>query len=94
MVGSIFSIWSQPVPNMKRRYAVGGSAYVSVVEFGPKVRALSITPFGESGDPASPHFADQAELFARGQFRPTWFTDEEIRAHLERSYRPGEEKGH
>jgi acyl-homoserine lactone acylase PvdQ len=90
-VGSIFAIWSQRPPGGKRRYAVGGSAYVAVVELGPKVRALSITPFGQSGDPESPHFFDQAPLFAQGRFKPAWLTMEEIRANLERSYRPGQE---
>jgi acyl-homoserine lactone acylase PvdQ len=90
-VGTIFAIWSQPGEGTKRRYAQGGSAYVAVVEFGPQVRARSITPFGQSGDSDSPHFFDQAPLFAKGQFKPAWFTLAEIRANLERQYRPGEE---
>lgn len=90
-VGSIFAVWSQRPPQAKRRYAMGGSAYVAVVELGPKVRARSITPFGQSGDPESPHFFDQAPLFAQGRFKPAWLTMEEIRANLERSYRPGQE---
>ena len=56
------------------------------------VRSRSITPFGQSGDPASPHFFDQAPLFAQGRFKPTYFTMDEIRANLERAYRPGEER--
>lgn len=91
-VGTIFALWSQKPEGARRRYALGGSAYVAVVEFGPRVRALSITPFGQSGDPDSRHFFDQAPLFAAGQFKPAWLSLEDIRANLERSYRPGRER--
>lgn len=91
-VGAIYALWSQRPPGARRRYAVGGSAYVAVVEFGPTVRARSITPFGQSGDASSPHFFDQAPLFAQGKFKPAWLSMADIRANLARSYRPGEER--
>jgi acyl-homoserine lactone acylase PvdQ len=90
--GAVFTVYAAPERGQKLRYGVAGATYISVVEFGPTVRALSVHTFGASGNPGSPHFMDQSPLYARGEFKPSWLTLDEIRAHLEASYQPGKEK--
>ena len=63
-----------------------GSSFVLALQFdanGP--RAERFLSYGQSHDPESPHFTDQTELFARQQWQPMRFTDEEIAAHRERT---------
>ncbi len=80
---------SGPAQKTKRIYGNRGNSFVAVVEFGPKVKAKSLLAGGVSGDPASPHFNDQAERYARGDFKDVWFYRDEIERHAERTYHPG-----
>ena len=80
---------TSPTPT-KKIYGTKGNSFEAVVEFGPRLKAKSILAGGESSDPASPHFADQAELYAKGQFKDVLFYREDIEKHVERKYHPGE----
>ncbi len=46
-----------------------------------------VLPLGESDDPASPHYEDQAEkLFSRGLAKPTYFLNQKgLRRHVTRT---------
>ena len=62
------------------------------MELGDPIRARTVVPYGQSGDPSSPHFLDQAPLFVAGEFKPSWFTMEEIEANLQSRYHPGDQQ--
>jgi acyl-homoserine-lactone acylase len=88
--GSLASIRSEPRPGTRRWYADYGNTFVAVVEFGPRVRARAIREGGQSGDPKSPHFNDQAQRYASGALREVYFYPDQLKGHTERVYRPGE----
>ena len=46
-------------------------------------------PGGQSGDPASPHFNDQALRYSTGDLRDVWFYREDLEGNIEREYHPG-----
>ena len=88
--GSLASFRSEPRPGTKRWYGNYGNSFVAVVEFGRRVRAHAITAGGESGDPKSPHFNDEAQRYASGDLREVYFYPDQLKGHIERTYRPGE----
>jgi acyl-homoserine-lactone acylase len=87
--GSLASFATRIQPGMKRWYGVSGNSFVAVVEFGDKVRAKAVTAGGESGNPKSPHFNDQAERYASGNLRDVYFYPDQVKAHAKRTYQPG-----
>ncbi len=60
------------------------------MEFGPRVHAVAVTAGGESGHPASPHFNDEAQRYATGNLREVYFWPDELKGHVERTYKPGQ----
>ena len=72
-----------------KRAATTGDGWVLAVEFTNVPRAYSVLAYGQSSDPASPHHADQAEMFAKGQMKKVLFTEADIAKGLLRTYVPG-----
>jgi acyl-homoserine-lactone acylase len=88
--GTLASFGAKPYPGTRRWYGTGGNSFVAVVEFGDRVRARAVTAGGESGDPRSPHFNDQAERYSTGNLREVYFYPDQLAGHSQRRYRPGE----
>jgi acyl-homoserine-lactone acylase len=89
--GSLASFGARTYPGTKKMYGTSGNSFVAVVEFGPDaVRARAVTAGGESGDPASKHFNDQAERYATGNLREVYFYPAQLQGHTERTYHPGQ----
>jgi acyl-homoserine-lactone acylase len=95
-LGVVYTVYSIPGIRFIRpaRYAIVGSCYVGVVEFGDRIRASSAVQFGTSSDPRSKHFVDQARLFSERKLKPAWFYPEDVRAHSVRAYHPGRKSDH
>jgi len=78
-----------PRRGTRKWYGTSGNSFVAVVEFGDSVRARAVTAGGQSGNPASKHFNDQAERYATGNLRPVYFYRSQLEGHIEREYHPG-----
>ncbi|MGA2193721.1 MAG: acylase [Bryobacteraceae bacterium] len=88
--GSLASFAARAYPGTKKWYGSSGNSFVAVVEFGKTVRAKAVTAGGESGNPASKHFNDEAKRYATGDLREVYYYRPQLKGHTEREYHPGE----
>jgi acyl-homoserine-lactone acylase len=88
--GSLASFGARSSNGTKKIYGTTGNSFLAAVEFGDRVRARAITAGGQSGDPMSPHFNDQAARYSSGDLRDVYFYPEQLQGHTERTYHPGE----
>ncbi|MFI2813063.1 MULTISPECIES: penicillin acylase family protein [unclassified Microbulbifer] len=71
-----------------------GDGYIMVVAWDDegRVRSRAVHNFGSATlDHTSPHYADQAPLFAAEKLRPVHFERAALESHVTRRYRPGQE---
>ena len=91
-LGVAFNVYYTPsAPLRKQRFGVAGNSYAAVYEFSDRIKSKSLLQYGNSGDPNSPHYFDQAKLYSEEKFKDAYFYDDEVEAHTVKSYHPGEE---
>ncbi len=56
-----------------KRYGYSGNSFIAAVEFGPRIKAKTIITGGQSFDPASKHFTDQAGMLLTVSLRTYCF---------------------
>jgi acyl-homoserine-lactone acylase len=88
--GSLASFAARAYSGTKKWYGTSGNSFVAVIEFGDSVRARAITAGGESGNPSSPHFNDEAQRYSIGNLRDVYFYPSQLKGHTERVYHPGD----
>jgi acyl-homoserine-lactone acylase len=86
--GSLASFSARRYEGTDKYYGTSGNSFVAIIEFGDKVSAWAVSTGGESGDPRSLHFDDQAARYADGALRPVYFYPADLLGHIEKEYRP------
>ena len=88
--GCLPAFENRPYYNSKKQYGLSGNSFIAAVEFGKKVKAKTIVTGGQSSDPSSKHFTDQASMYINGQLKDVFFYKEDVMLHVEKQYHPGE----
>ena len=84
----IRAAYPQPYKNGRFRVFVGDS-YIMLVRFtkdGPEIHTVS--PYGASNKPDSPHYTDQMQLYANKQTKPMTLNKEQVYKKAEKIYHP------
>jgi acyl-homoserine lactone acylase PvdQ len=87
--GALAAFGNSGGQDTRKIYGTRGNSFVAVVEFGEKVTAKTMLAGGQSGDPGSPHFDDQAQRYVDGEFKDAAFYREDVERRAVRTYHPG-----
>ncbi|MDB5008024.1 MAG: acylase [Mucilaginibacter sp.] len=86
--GQLPSFQSRTI-NTKKRYGYSGNSFIAAVEFGSHIKAKTVITGGQSFDPASKHYTDQAGMYIEGKFKDVLFYKKDVLEHAEKTYHPG-----
>ena len=75
--------------NTQKRYGYSGNSFIAAVEFGSRIKAKTIVTGGQSFNPASKHYTDQAGMYIEGKFKDVLFYKKDVLMHAEKTYHPG-----
>lgn len=86
------AIYARDYEKDGRLGAQAGDTFIMFVDWAPDgtLTSESIHQFGSATlDESSPHYADQAPLFAEMKMKPVYFEEEQLAPHIKQQYRPG-----
>ena len=86
--GQLPSFQSRTV-NTKKRYGYSGNSFIAAVEFGTRIKAKTVITGGQSFNPASKHYTDQAGMYIDGKFKDVLFYKDDVLKHAGKTYHPG-----
>lgn len=76
--------YSQERPD-HTRWGRSGQTSTEIVVLSKPIKSWTYVPLGQSDDPKSPHYTDQAEkLFTKGTLKETWWLPEQLADHIEK----------
>lgn len=84
-VGVFRVAWSNGLEEDGKMHISGGDSWVSVIEFGDKVRAKALLSYGNSTQKDSPHNGDQLKLFSKNELRDVYFYREDVLPNAKRT---------
>lgn len=90
--GALAAYGSKRFPGTKKLYGYRGNSFVAVVEFGERLRAKTLLAGGQSNDPQSVHFDDQAQRYVDAAFKEVAFYRRDVEARAQEHYRPGQRR--
>ncbi|MEL7296149.1 MAG: acylase [Pseudomonadota bacterium] len=88
--GALADFGASRKPGTKKLYGTNGNSFAAAVEFGERVRAKTILVGGQSNNPRSSHFVDQAERYAEQNWKSAAYYREDVLRRAAQRYRPGE----